>query len=182
MSNTIDGPAGDVFVSTGELPGRDLVEGLVHEAHARYRANRDGEISRSYPALARVPEDLFGVCVVGTAGGVVAAGDADYEFTIMSISIHDGLSRFAGRELSLDTEVVYASASGTNSRNQSIARLLESFDRVYCPSADAVELYTLGTFAPPPDREGNSVKGQLVTKFLSSRLGLDLLISRPAGR
>ena len=77
MSNTIDGPAGDVFVSTGELPGRDLVEGLVHEAHARYRANRDGEISRSYPALARVPEDLVGVCVVGTAGGVFAAEDAD---------------------------------------------------------------------------------------------------------
>ena len=84
-------------------------------------------------------------------------------------------------ELSLDTEV-YASASGTNSRNQSIARLLESFDRVYCPSADAVERYTLGTFAPPPDREVNSVKGQLVAKFLSSRLDLDLLISRPAGR
>jgi glutaminase len=62
------------------------VEGLLHGAHARYRANRDGEISRSYPALARVPEDLFGVCVVSTAGGVFAAGGADYEFTIMSVS------------------------------------------------------------------------------------------------
>lgn len=40
----------------------------------------------------------------------------------------------------------------------------------------------MGTFAPPLDREGNRVKGQLVAKFLSSRLGLDLLISRPAGR
>ncbi len=112
MSNTIDGPARDVFVSTGELPGRDLVEGLVHEA--RYPANRDGEISRSYPALARVPEDLFGVCVVVTAGGVFAAGDADYEFTIMSISIHDGLSRFAGRELSLERREVpvFATRSG----------------------------------------------------------------------
>ena len=45
------------------------------------------------------------------------------------------------RELSLDPEV-YASASATNSLNQSIARLPESFDRLYCPSADAVELYT----------------------------------------
>jgi glutaminase len=35
----------------------------------------------------------------------------------------------------------------------------------------------LGTFAPPLDGEGNSVKGQLVASFLSSRLGLDLLIS-----
>ena len=39
----------------------------------------------------------------------------------------------------------------------------------------------MGTFAPPLDREGNSVKGLLVAKFLSSRLGVDLLISRPAG-
>jgi len=332
VASPIDGPVGDGFVSTGELPGRDLVESLVHEAHERYRANRDGEISRAYPALARVSADLFGVCVVGTAGGVFEAGDAGYEFTIMSISkpfvfalvcevigpddarerlgvnstglpfnslyaversadgrtnpmvnagaiattslaagdsvedrwrfVHQGLSRFAGRDLSLDPEV-YASASATNSRNQSIARLLESFDRVYCPPGDAVELYTrqcclrvsardlavmgatladggvnpvtkeqvidprvchytlavmltaglyessgewlydvglpaksgigggivtvspgkggMGTFAPQLDREGNSVRGQLVAKFLSSRLGLDLLISRPAG-
>jgi glutaminase len=176
--------------------------------------------------------------------------------------IREGLSRLAGRELVLDREV-YASASATNSRNQSIARLLESFDRLYCPPADAVELYTrqcclrvsardlavmgatladggvnpvtkervidasvchytlavmltaglyetsgewlydvglpaksgigggivtvspgkggLGTFAPLLDGEGNSVKGQLVARFLSARLGLDLLISRPAG-
>jgi len=333
VSSAVDGPAGDAFVSTGALPERDLVESLVSEAHDRYRANRDGEVSQAYPALASVPADLFGVCVAGTSGAMFAAGDADHEFTIMSVSkpfvfalvceligpdaarerlgvnstglpfnslyaversadgrtnpmvnagaiaaaslaagdgvedrwcfIQDGLSRFAGRELSLDREV-YASASATNSRNQSIARLLESFDRVYCPSADAVELYTrqcclrvsardlavmgatladggvnpvtgervidprichcalavmltaglyessgewlydvglpaksgigggivtvspgkggMGTFAPPLDREGNSVKGQLVAKFLSARLGLDLLISRPLGR
>ncbi|HEY1711968.1 MAG TPA: glutaminase A [Solirubrobacteraceae bacterium] len=332
MSSAVDGPAGDAFVSTGELPERPLVQSLVREAHDRYRANRDGENSQAYPALASVPADLFGVCVVGTSGATSAAGDADHEFTIMSVSkpfvfalvcqlvgpdtarerlgvnstglpfnslsaversadgrtnpmvnagaiaatslgagetvedrwrfIHDGLSRFAGRELSLDREV-YASASASNSRNQSIARLLESFDRLYCPSADAVELYTrqcclrvtardlgvmgatladggvnpvtgdrvidsrichytlavmltaglyeasgewlydvglpaksgigggivtvspgkggMGTFAPPLDREGNSVKGQLVAKFLSARLGLDMLISRPAG-
>jgi glutaminase len=333
VSTAIDGPAGDGFVSTGELPERDLVERLVHDAYERTRDNRDGEVSQAYPALARMPADLFGVCVIGTDGGVFAAGDSEYEFTIMSVSkpfvfalvceqigpddardrlgvnstglpfnslsaverahdgrtnpmvnagaiattslaagdgvedrwrsIHEGLSRFAGRELSLDPEV-YASASATNSRNQSIARLLESFDRVYCPASDAVELYTrqcclrvnardlavmgatladggvnpatgervidprvchytlavmvtaglyeasgewlydvglpaksgisggiltvspgkggMGTFAPPLDRQGNSVKGQLVSKFLSSRLGLDLLISRPAAR
>jgi glutaminase len=36
----------------------------------------------------------------------------------------------------------------------------------------------LGTFAPPLDRAGNSVKGQLVAKFLSQRLGLDLFVSK----
>ena len=37
----------------------------------------------------------------------------------------------------------------------------------------------LGTFAPPRDGAGNSVKGQLVARFLSRRLGPDLLISAP---
>ena len=37
----------------------------------------------------------------------------------------------------------------------------------------------MGTFAPPLDAAGNSVKGQLVARFLSERLGLDLLISAP---
>ncbi|MGH8007947.1 MAG: glutaminase, partial [Candidatus Binatia bacterium] len=38
----------------------------------------------------------------------------------------------------------------------------------------------LGTFAPPLDEAGNSVRGQLTAQFLSQRLGLDLLISSPA--
>jgi glutaminase len=172
--------------------------------------------------------------------------------------IHDGLSRFAGRKLSLNEEM-YASASETNYRNQAIARLLQSFSRIYCDPAQATDLYTkqcslnvsakdlavmgatladggvnpltkervvnapichytlavmttagmyetsgdwlyeiglpgksgigggivtvspgkggLGTFAPPLDSAGNSVKGQLVAKFLSQRLGMDLFVS-----
>jgi glutaminase len=39
----------------------------------------------------------------------------------------------------------------------------------------------LGVFAPPLDRAGNSVRGQLVAKFLSQRLGMDLFVSRPGG-
>ena len=34
-----------------------------------------------------------------------------------------------------------------------------------------------GTFAPPLDKAGNSVKGQLVARFLSEQLGLDLFAS-----
>jgi len=37
----------------------------------------------------------------------------------------------------------------------------------------------LGTFSPPLDGAGNSVRGQLVAEFLSGRLGLDLFASRP---
>ena len=38
----------------------------------------------------------------------------------------------------------------------------------------------LGTFAPRLDAAGNSVRGQLVARFLSRRLGLDLFVSSPA--
>jgi glutaminase len=37
----------------------------------------------------------------------------------------------------------------------------------------------LSTFAPPLDAAGNSVKGQLVARFLSERLGLNLFASKP---
>jgi glutaminase len=176
--------------------------------------------------------------------------------------IHDGLSQFAGRELTLNDEV-YASASETNSRNQGIARLLASYGRIYLNPGDAADLYTkqcavnvsardlavmgatladggvnpitkqrvvdasichyvlavmataglyetsgdwlydiglpgksgigggivtvspgkcgLGTFAPPLDNAGNSIKGQLVAKFLSQHLGMDLFVSEPEG-
>ena len=199
------------YVSTGHLPDADLVTALVAEAHARYRSNSEGANSQVYPALAAVPSELFGVCVVGTSGSVYAAGDTDYPFSIMSVSkpfvfamvcqsigaeqareklganstglpfnslaaverstdgrtnpmvnagaiattslvpgatadakwqfIHDGLSRFAGRKLPLNEEVC-ASASETNFRNQSIARLLQSYGRIYCDPAEATDLYT----------------------------------------
>ena len=317
------------YASTGRLPPPERVTKLVAEAHNRFKSNAEGENSTVYPALHRVPNDLFGVCVVGTSGNVYAVGDAEYEFTIMSVSkpfvfalvcqelgvedarqkigvnatglafnslagiernpdgrtnpmvnsgaiattslvpgdtleakwkfIHEGLSRFAGRTLPLNDEV-YVSASETNYRNQSIARLLQSYGRIYIDPAQAVDLYTkqcalnvsakdlavmgatladggvnpvtkervidatvchyalaimttaglyetsgdwlfdiglpgksgigggivtvspgkggLGTFAPPLDSAGNSVKGQLVAKFLSQELGMDLFVSQ----
>ncbi|RKG78193.1 glutaminase A [Corallococcus terminator] len=39
----------------------------------------------------------------------------------------------------------------------------------------------LGTFAPLLDPAGNSIKGQLVARFLAQRLGLSLFISKPHG-
>jgi glutaminase len=55
--------------------------------------------------------------------------------------IHTGLSKFAARTLPLNEEV-YASASETNSRNQGIARVLHSYDRIYMEPAEATDLYT----------------------------------------
>jgi glutaminase len=39
----------------------------------------------------------------------------------------------------------------------------------------------LGTFSPPLDAAGNSVRGQLAARFLSRRLGLDLFASSAVG-
>ena len=318
------------YVSTGHLPPSDEVMTLVREAHQRFKSNTDGENSNVYPALARAQRDLFGICVVETSGHTYSAGDAEYPFSIMSVSkpfvfalvcqvigpdearqklgvtstglafnsqaaieqggdgrtnpmvnpgaiattslvpgaageekwhfIHDGLSQFAGRRLQLNDEV-YDSASKTNFRNQSIARLLQSYGRIYLDPAQATDLYTrqcslnvsardlavmgatladggvnpitrkqvvdaeccryalavmataglyetsgdwlydiglpgksgigggivtvapgkggLGTFAPPLDSAGNSVKGQLVARFLSDQLGMNLFVSKP---
>ena len=199
-----------LYVSTGRLPGSPEVTTLVCEAHERFRGNVDGSTSQVYPALAAVPADLFGVCVVAADGTTYAAGDTDIEFTIMSVSkpfvfalvcqhlgpesvrarlgvngtgrsfnslaavesgngrtnpmvnsgaiaatslvpganadakwraIHDCLSRFAGRELGVNAEV-YRSASETNDRNQSIARLLHSYGCLYSDPAEATDLYT----------------------------------------
>jgi glutaminase len=330
MNTRPQSPAEPSYVSTGHLPPSEQVRALVAEAYERYKPCTEGQNSQVYPALARVPSHLFGICGVGTRGAVYAIGDSDYEFTIMSVSkpfifalvcealgheqarekiganatglafnslaaieqspdgrtnpmvnagaiattslvpgttlnakwqfIHDGLSRFAGRKLPLN-DAVYASASETNYRNQSIARLLQSFGRIYMEPAAATDLYTrqcslnvsardlavmgatladggvnpltrervvdpsvchyalavmataglyetsgdwlydiglpgksgigggivtvspgkggLGTFSPLLDKAGNSVKGQLVARFLSQRLGLDLFVSRP---
>jgi glutaminase len=56
-------------------------------------------------------------------------------------AIHQGLSRFAGRDLAVDDEVV-ASVSATNHRNREIAALLERRDRLGVDAETAVDLYT----------------------------------------
>ena len=55
--------------------------------------------------------------------------------------IVDGLSRFAGRELELDVEVL-ESALATNHRNRALAALLKSMGGLAGDAAEATELYT----------------------------------------
>jgi glutaminase len=74
------------YISTGHLPVHEMVQKLVSDAHERFKSDTGGENSQVYPALARVPRDLFGICVVGTSGRVYGAGDIDHPFSIMSVS------------------------------------------------------------------------------------------------
>lgn len=172
----------------------------------------------------------------------------------------DGLSRFAGRRLTLDEEV-FLCASRTNHRNLGLSWLLHGLDRLGTDPTTTADLYTrqcslavtardlalmgatladggvhpltrarvvdeavchhvlavmataglyetsgdwlyevgvpgksgiaggivavapgkgaLGAFAPLLDEAGNSVKGQLAARFLSTRLGLSLFSSAP---
>lgn len=174
--------------------------------------------------------------------------------------IRDGLSRFAGRQLSLNGEV-YTSEAASNQRNRGIAHLLQGYERMYWHPLDATDVYTrqcslnvtvkdlaimsatladggvnpvtgervvsadtckrvlavlataglyersgdwlyeiglpaksgvsggiitvspgkggMATFSPPLDSAGNSVRGQLATKFLSDLLGLNIFASKP---
>jgi glutaminase len=199
------------YVSTGRLPPPDVIAQWVRTAHSRYADNIDGEVSTVYPALERARADRFGICVAGTDGETFAVGDADHEFTVLSVSkpfvfalvcehlgssvlrqrigvnatgqpfnsiaaiesaidgrtnpmvnsgaiattslipgkdleekwrfIHQGLSRFAGRELSVDDEVL-RSALETNHRNRSIAGLLHKRGAIFHDPTEAVSLYT----------------------------------------
>lgn len=56
-------------------------------------------------------------------------------------SIQEGLSRFAGRSLEVD-ERVFRSEAESNHRNQAIADLLASYDRLRGDPAEMVEVYT----------------------------------------
>jgi glutaminase len=64
-----------------------------------------------------------------------ATRDEKWEF------LRRGLSRFAGRELSLDEEV-FASASATNAVNRAIGALLRSRGRLAADPEETVDLYT----------------------------------------
>ncbi len=55
--------------------------------------------------------------------------------------ILDGLSRFAGRTLSMNDDV-FASAIESNSRNRAIGQLLHSYGRIALEPAEAIDLYT----------------------------------------
>ena len=56
------------YVSTGHLPAAERVQALVTAAFEQFRGGSDGSNSTVYPALARVPSQLFGICVTETGG------------------------------------------------------------------------------------------------------------------
>jgi glutaminase len=73
-------------ISTGHLPQEQQVQVLVRAAYERYKGLDEGRVADYIPALAKVSASLFGICIVGTSGRSFAAGDAEHEFSIQSVS------------------------------------------------------------------------------------------------
>src|SRR5271166_4251754 len=73
-------------IFSGLLPSVERVRSCVAEAHERFKSVGEGTLADYIPALASVPAGLFGVCLVDTSGITCAAGDAEYEFSIQSVS------------------------------------------------------------------------------------------------
>src|SRR3982751_4644156 len=74
------------YVSTGTLPTRDEVRAVIMRAYELFREDSDGDVADYIPALAQADPSLFGICVAGTRGEVVAVGNADSACSIQSVS------------------------------------------------------------------------------------------------
>ncbi len=64
----------------------DRIQKTVVDAHEKQKNRRGGTNASYIPMLAKVPSNLFGVCVATVDGQIFAAGDAGYEFALESIS------------------------------------------------------------------------------------------------
>ena len=73
-------------VSTGHLPSPAIVTTLVAEPTTGLSPIQKAKTRLPIRRWSECRRDLFGVCVVDADGNVHVVGDAEYEFTIMSVS------------------------------------------------------------------------------------------------
>jgi glutaminase len=64
----------------------DILGQVLQEAHALFADDTEGANADYIPELANVPSELFGLALVTVDGRVFVAGDADYVFSIQSVS------------------------------------------------------------------------------------------------
>jgi glutaminase len=112
----------------------------IEEARRKLGVNATGLAFDSLAFVERSTDGRSNPMV--NAGAIAATSLVPGDSTAARWSfLQEGLSRFAGRDLTVNDEV-HASASATNHRNRAIANLLASRGRIYCDPAEAVDLYT----------------------------------------
>lgn len=151
------------YISTGHLPSARQAQAAVDEAYRRYRSETSGVASQVYPALARVPGHLFGICVAGIDGGnpvtgvqVVTPDACQHALAVMATA---GMYETSGDWL---FDVGVPGKSGIGGGIIAVS-----------PGKGG-----LGAFSPLLDPAGNSVRGQLAARHLSRTLGLSLFASK----
>ncbi|MDR4534345.1 MULTISPECIES: glutaminase A [unclassified Glutamicibacter] len=72
-------------VATGRL-ARQSIQGLLQEAHDRYRENREGLQAHYIPALGHADPEHFALSMAHVGGSVFEVGDCGHEFSLQSIS------------------------------------------------------------------------------------------------
>lgn len=65
---------------------RSPIQVYLEDLHARFAAERSGEVATYIPELGLADPDLFGICVAMTDGRVYEVGDTRRSFTIQSMS------------------------------------------------------------------------------------------------
>ena len=110
------------------------------EAREKLGVNSTGLPFNSVIAIERTGDGTTNPMV--NAGAIAAASLAPGATALAKWQfIHEGLSRFAGRNLTLNCEV-YQSEAATNQSNQGAAILLKSYDRIYFDPIQATDVYT----------------------------------------
>lgn len=67
-------------------PDSEVLRQAVAEAHRAFKDLQEGANADYIPELAEVPSELFGLALVTSKGEIHTAGDADYVFSIQSVS------------------------------------------------------------------------------------------------
>ena len=111
-----------------------------HEVRERLGVNATGLPFDSVMAVELAADGLTNPLVNSGAiatTSLVPGRTAELKWTFL----REGLSRFAGRDLELDEEVL-ASERATNGRNEAMARLLLGHGRIYFDPDEATDVYT----------------------------------------
>lgn len=69
-----------------DVPDADDLKEAVNSAYQEYIGDKSGKNADYIPELVKVPSELFAIAIVTVKGDVLTVGDADYPFSIQSLS------------------------------------------------------------------------------------------------